>query len=62
MLRVIDSLQLAEEYSVAKPGNWKDGDNVVISLSVKDEELPAKFPKGYQQRKPYLRMTPQPNK
>ena len=62
LLRVIDSLQLAEEYSVATPGNWKDGDNVVISLSVKDEELPAKFPKGYQKRKPYLRMTPQPNK
>ncbi|WP_413998977.1 peroxiredoxin [Flavobacterium sp. W1B] len=62
ILRVIDSLQLTADYSVATPANWKDGDDVVISPSVPDSEIPQKFPKGYQQIKPYLRMTPQPNK
>lgn len=62
LLRVIDSLQLTANYSVATPANWKDGDAVVISPSVADHDIPAKFPKGYQQIKPYLRMTPQPNK
>jgi alkyl hydroperoxide reductase subunit AhpC len=62
LLRVIDSLQLTAKYSVATPANWKDGDEVVISTSVKDEDIAAKFPKGYERVKPYLRMTPQPNK
>lgn len=62
LLRVIDSLQLTAKYSVATPANWKDGDKVVISTSVKDEDIVAKFPKGYERVKPYLRMTPQPNK
>jgi alkyl hydroperoxide reductase subunit AhpC len=62
ILRVIDSLQLTSEYSVATPANWKDGNDVVISPSIPDHDIPAKFPKGYQQIKPYLRMTPQPNK
>ena len=62
LLRVIDSLQLTEKYSVATPANWKDGDRVVISPAVKDEDIAAKFPKGYDRIKPYLRMTPQPNK
>ncbi|WP_016990106.1 peroxiredoxin [Flavobacterium sp. ACAM 123] len=62
ILRVIDSLQLTSEYSVATPANWKDGNDVVISPSILDNDIPAKFPKGYQQIKPYLRMTPQPNK
>ena len=62
LLRVIDSLQLTAKYSVATPANWKDGDKVVISTSVKDEDIAAKFPKGYDRIKPYLRMTPQPNK
>ena len=62
LLRVIDSLQLTAKYSVATPANWKDGDKVVISTSVKDEDIVAKFPKGYERIKPYLRMTPQPNK
>jgi alkyl hydroperoxide reductase subunit AhpC len=62
LLRVIDSLQLTANYSVATPANWKDGDAVVISPSVADHDIPAKFPKGYQQIKTYLRMTPQPNK
>lgn len=62
LLRVIDSLQLTANYSVATPANWKDGDKVVISTSIKDEDIAAKFPKGYERVKPYLRMTPQPNK
>lgn len=62
LLRVIDSLQLTAKYSVATPANWKDGDKVVISTSVKDVDIAAKFPKGYERVKPYLRMTPQPNK
>jgi len=63
VLRVIDSLQLTEYHSVATPGNWKDGDDVVIVPSLKDEEvLKQKFPKGYKALRPYLRLTPQPNK
>lgn len=63
VLRVIDSLQLTDHHSVATPGNWKDGDDVVIVPSLKDEEvLRQKFPKGYKALRPYLRMTPQPNK
>jgi len=62
LLRVIDSLQLTANYSVATPANWKDGERVVISTAVKDEDIAAKFPKGYERVKPYLRMTPQPNK
>ncbi len=63
VLRVIDALQLTDGYSVASPGNWKDGDDVIIPLSIKDpEELNKKFPKGFKEVKPYLRVTPQPNK
>ena len=63
LLRVIDSLQLTDDYSVATPANWKDGEDCVIVPSIKDaEELKQKFPKGYEVVKPYLRMTPQPNK
>ena len=63
ILRVIDSLQLTAYHSVATPANWNDGDDCVIVPSIKDpEELKQKFPKGYTEVKPYLRMTPQPNK
>ena len=63
VLRVIDSLQLTDSHSVATPGNWQDGDDVVIVPSLKDEEvLKQKFPKGYNAVRPYLRLTPQPNK
>ena len=62
LLRVIDSLQLTANYSVATPANWKDGQDVVIAPAIKDEDIPAKFPKGFQRIKYYLRMTPQPNK
>jgi alkyl hydroperoxide reductase subunit AhpC len=62
ILRVIDSLQLTDNYSVATPVDWKDGEDVVISPSISDDEIPAKFPKGHQRIKPYLRTTPQPNR
>ncbi|HEY9281661.1 MAG TPA: peroxiredoxin [Eoetvoesiella sp.] len=63
ILRVIDSLQLTDSHSVATPVNWEDGDDVIIVPSIKDEaELKAKFPKGYKAVRPYLRITPQPNK
>ncbi|HRG89676.1 MAG TPA: redoxin domain-containing protein, partial [Chitinophagales bacterium] len=62
LLRVIDSLQLTANYSVATPANWKDGEDVVIAPAIKDEDIPAKFPKGHTRIKPYLRLTPQPNK
>ena len=62
ILRVIDSLQLTANYSVATPADWKDGEEVVIAPAIKDEDIPAKFPKGHRVVKPYLRMTPQPNK
>jgi alkyl hydroperoxide reductase subunit AhpC len=62
ILRVIDSLQLTANYSVATPVNWKDGDDVIIGGAVSDEDAKAKFPKGWKAPKPYLRITPQPNK
>ena len=63
ILRVIDSLQLTDSHKVATPANWKDGDDVVIVPSIQDpEELKARFPKGWNAVRPYLRVTPQPNK
>lgn len=63
VLRVIDSLQLTDNYKVATPANWQDGDDVVIVPSIKDEdEIKQRFPKGYNAVTPYLRLTPQPNK
>jgi alkyl hydroperoxide reductase subunit AhpC len=61
LLRVIDSLQLTAQYSVATPANWKNGEDVVIAPSIKTEDIPALFPKGFKLIKPYLRTTPQPN-
>ncbi len=62
LLRVIDSLQLTADYSVATPVNWKDGDDCIIVPSISDEEARSKFPAGFKTVKPYLRITPQPNK
>lgn len=62
ILRVIDSLQLTAYHSVATPADWKDGEQVVVLPSIKTEDIPAKFPKGFTLVKPYLRLTPQPNK
>ena len=63
ILRVIDSLQLTDNYKVATPANWVDGDDVVIVPSLKDEdEIKQRFPKGYKAVTPYLRLTAQPNR
>ncbi|HEY7106121.1 MAG TPA: peroxiredoxin [Acidimicrobiia bacterium] len=62
LLRVIDSLQLTANYQVSTPVNWQDGDDCIIAGSVSDEEAKDKFPKGWKALKPYLRVTPQPNK
>ncbi|MGK3989471.1 peroxiredoxin [Sorangium sp. So ce136] len=63
LLRIIDSLQLTDSHSVATPANWKEGDDVVIVPSLQDPEVLAqKFPKGYNAVRPYLRLTPQPNR
>jgi alkyl hydroperoxide reductase subunit AhpC len=63
ILRVIDSLQLTDAHRVATPVEWKDGDDVIISPAIKNEnEIKTLFPKGYRALKPYLRITPQPNK
>lgn len=63
VLRVIDALQLTDKYTVATPGNWRDGDDVIIPLTVQDPEvIKQKYPQGFTAARPYLRMTPQPNK
>ena len=62
ILRVIDSLQLTANYSVATPVNWKDGDDVIIVPAVSDEDAKTKFPGGWKALKPYLRIVRQPNK
>lgn len=61
ILRVIDSLQLTSDYSVATPADWKNGEDVIVVPAIKTEDIPAKFPKGFKEIKPYLRTTPQPN-
>ena len=62
ILRVIDSLQLTANYSVATPVNWQEGEDVVIAPAISDADAEVKFPKGFKRIKPYLRLTPQPNK
>lgn len=62
ILRVVDSLQLTAEYSVATPADWKDGDDVIVVPAVSTADAEVKFPKGLNIVKPYLRYTPQPNK
>ena len=62
LLRVIDSLQLTANYSVATPANWQNGEDCIITPAVSNEQAKEKFPKGFTEVKPYLRVTPQPNK
>ena len=62
VLRVIDSLQLTANYSVATPADWKEGEDVIVVPAVSTEDAIKKFPKGVNVVKPYLRYTPQPNK
>ena len=59
---MIDSLQLTDNYQVATPANWKDGEDCVVVPSISTEDAKQKFPKGVTEVKPYLRLTPQPNK
>jgi len=62
LLRVLDSLQLTSGYAVATPADWKQGDDVIIVTALSDAEATAKFPKGFEKKKPYLRITPQPDR
>ena len=62
ILRVLDSLQLTAQYQVSTPVGWTDGDDVIIAPAIPDDEAKQKFPKGFTTLKPYLRLTPQPNK
>ncbi len=61
VLRVIDSLQLTSQFSVATPADWKETEDVIVALSVSTDDAIKKFPKGVRVVKPYLRYTPQPN-
>jgi len=61
VLRVLDSLQLTAGYQVATPVDWKQGEDCVVVPAIKTEDIPAKFPKGFTEIKPYLRFTPQPD-
>jgi alkyl hydroperoxide reductase subunit AhpC len=62
LLRVLDSLQLTDSHKLATPANWKNGDDCVIVPAVTDEQAKGMFPKGWKTLRPYLRLTPQPNK
>jgi alkyl hydroperoxide reductase subunit AhpC len=62
IVRVLDSLQLTANYQVSTPVNWTDGDDVIIAPAISDDDAKAKFPKGFRTLRPYLRLTPQPNK
>ncbi|MGH9092057.1 MAG: peroxiredoxin [Acidimicrobiales bacterium] len=62
ILRALDALRLSSEYSVSTPVNWTNGDDVIISPALSDEDATARFPKGFTTLKPYLRLTPQPDK
>ncbi len=62
LLRVVDSLQLTAYHKVATPANWNQGEDVVVSPAISTEDAKKIFPKGVEEIKPYLRMTPQPNK
>jgi alkyl hydroperoxide reductase subunit AhpC len=60
ILRAIDSLQLTAKHSVATPANWKQGEDVIISGSVTNEQAKEKYPNGWKSPKPYIRIVPQP--
>jgi thioredoxin-dependent peroxiredoxin len=62
LLRILDSLQLTAYHAVATPADWQDGDDVIIVPAISDAEATARFPHGFVAKKPYLRVTPQPNK
>lgn len=61
ILRIVDSLQLTANYAVSTPADWQPGGDVIIANTISDEEAATRFPKGFVKKKPYLRVTPQPN-
>ncbi|HUY96941.1 MAG TPA: peroxiredoxin [Verrucomicrobiae bacterium] len=62
ILRVLDALQLTDRYPVATPADWRDGDDVIVALALSDEDARARLPKGFRTLKPYLRVTPAPDR
>jgi len=62
IVRVLDALQLSAAHGVSTPVNWNDGDDVIISPAISDADAEERFPKGFTTLKPYLRLTPQPNR
>ena len=62
IVRVLDALQLSAAHSVSTPVNWNDGDDVIISPAISDDDAKERFPKGFTTLKPYLRLTPQPGR
>jgi alkyl hydroperoxide reductase subunit AhpC len=60
IVRALDALQLSSRHAVSTPVNWTDGEDVIISPAIADDEAAARFPKGFTAVKPYLRLTPQP--
>ena len=62
IVRVLDALQLSAAHGVSTPVNWTDGDDVIISPAISDEDAVARYPKGFTTLKPYLRITPQPGR
>jgi thioredoxin-dependent peroxiredoxin len=62
ILRALDSLQLTAGYQVSTPADWQDGEDVIIAPAIPDDQAKEKFPKGFVTVRPYLRLTPQPNK
>jgi peroxiredoxin (alkyl hydroperoxide reductase subunit C) len=62
IVRALDALQLGEAHSVSTPVNWNDGDEVIVSPALSDDEAAERFPLGVRALKPYLRLTPQPGR
>ena len=62
VVRVLDALQLSTAHAVSTPVNWTDGDDVIISPAISDDDAKQRFPKGFTTLKPYLRLTPQPGR
>ncbi|MDA8283331.1 MAG: peroxiredoxin [Actinomycetota bacterium] len=62
ILRVLDSIQLTSKFSVSTPADWKQGEDVIIAPAIDDEAAKEKFPKGWETKRPYLRLTPQPDR
>jgi thioredoxin-dependent peroxiredoxin len=60
VLRVIDSLQLTSKHKVATPADWRNGDNVIIAGSVSNDEARERYPEGWEEPRPYIRIVPQP--